>query len=156
LIISRPQYVPRLTGVAAACASAPAIALTVWCAAVAGAAVFGRTPGFWTGGALTLSEAAALRDQGEVARQVEAGADPNREYDVRPGVLAIDRAIPLEAAVAARRAEIVTVLMHEGATLNESGWRRLHCAAVETETADVVRAIDELKPGDASLLPCPP
>ena len=46
-------------------------------------------------------------------------------------------------------------LMQEGATLNESGWRRLHCAAVETRAADVVRAIDELKPVDASLLPCP-
>ena len=146
---------PRLTAVAAACAAAPAIALTVWCAATAGAVLFGRTPEFWTGGALTLSEAAALRDQGEVARQIEAGADPNREYDLRPGVLAIERAIPLEAAVAARRAEIVNVLMQEGATLNERGWRRLHCAAVETRAADVVRAIDELKPVDASLLPCP-
>ena len=46
-------------------------------------------------------------------------------------------------------------MMQEGATLNESGWRLLHCAAVETRAADVVRAIDELKPVDASLLPCP-
>ena len=146
---------PRLTGVAAACAAAPAIALTAWCAITLGAVLFGGMPAFWTGGALTLSEAAALRDQGEVARQIEAGADPNREYDLRPGVLAIDRAFPLEAAVAARRAEIVNVLMREGATLDESRWRRLHCAAVETRAADVVRAIDELKPVDASLLPCP-
>ena len=131
------------------------MALIAFCAATVGTTLFGHAPTFWQGGALTLSEAAALRDQGEVARLIEAGADPNRQYDLRPDVLAIRRATPLEAAVAARRAEIINVLMHEGATLDETGWRRLHCVAVETGAADVVRAIDVQKPADASLTSCP-
>jgi len=145
----------RLTSLPTVCAAVPALVAVGFCGAVFGAAVFGSTPTFWQGGPLTLAEAAALRDQGEVARLIESGADPDGEYDLRPDVLAIDHATPLEAAVAARRAEIIDLLMREGATLNESGWRRLHCAAVETGAADVVRAIDELKPVDASLLPCP-
>lgn len=145
----------RVTTLPALCAAIPALAAVGFCAAVVGAAVFGSTPTFWQGGPLTLAEAAALRDQGEVARLIEAGADPNRQYDLRPDVLAIRRATPLEAAVAARRAEIINLLMHEGATLNESSWRHLHCLAVETEAADVVRAIDVQKPAGASLISCP-
>jgi len=145
----------RVTTLPALCAAIPALVAVGFCGAVFGAAVFGSTPAFWQGGPLTLAEAAALRDQGEVARLVEGGDDPNREYELRPGVLAIERATPLEAAVAARRAEIINVLMHEGATLNETDWRRLHCAAVETGADDVVRAIDVQKPADASLISCP-
>jgi hypothetical protein len=37
-------------------------------------------PAFWTTNPMTLSEAAAYRDGGEVARQLEAGADPNAAY----------------------------------------------------------------------------
>jgi hypothetical protein len=137
------------------CAAIPALVAVGFSAAVFVAAVFGSTPAFWQGGPLTLAEAAALRDQGEVAKLIEGGADPNREYDLRPGVLAVDRATPLEAAVSARRAEIVSLLMHEGARLDERGWRRLHCLAVETGAIDVVRAIDVQKPADASLISCP-
>lgn len=139
----------------AICAAVPALVAVGFCGAVCGAAVFGATPAFWQGGPLTLAEAAALRDQAEVARQVEAGEDPNREYELRPGVLAINRATPLEAAVVARRAEMINLLMHEGAAPDATEWRRLHCAAVETGAADVVRAIDALRPAGASLLACP-
>lgn len=137
------------------CAAIPALVAVVFCGSVFGAALFGSTPTFWRGGALTLAEAAALRDQGEVARLIEGGADPNAEYDLRPGVLALNRATPLEAAVVARRAETVNLLMHEGATLNESGWRRLHCLAGDTGAADVVRAIDNFRPAGASQPSCP-
>ena len=145
----------RVRTLPAVCAVVPALVAVGFCGAIFGAAVFGSAPAFWQGGPLTLAEAAALRDQGEVARLVEGGDDPNREYELRPGVLAIDRATPLEAAVAARRAEMINLLMHEGATLDERGWRRLHCAAVETGADDVVDAVDELRPAGASLLSCP-
>jgi hypothetical protein len=137
------------------CAAIPALVAVGFCAAVFVAAVFGSTPAFWQGGSLTLSEAAALRDQGEVARLIEAGADPDSEYPLRPDVIATRRATPLEAAVAARRAEIVNLLMREGATMDEGSWRRLHCLAVDTGAADVVDAIDAHRPVDAAVASCP-
>jgi hypothetical protein len=44
--------------------------------------VAGR-PLVWAHAELTLSEAVALRDQGEVVRQIMEGADPNGRYRVR-------------------------------------------------------------------------
>ena len=120
------------------------------------AALFGSTPAFWQGGPLTLAEAAALRDQAEVARLIEAGADPNAEYPLRPNVLSISRATPLEAAVAARRPEIVTLLRLEGATVDEPGWHRLHCLAVEIGEGDVIEAVDTYRPATAGPGSCTP
>ena len=144
----------RLTTLPAVCAAIPALVAVGFCGAVFGAAVFGSTPTFWQGGTLTLAEAAALRDQGEVARLIEAGADPNGEYALRPDVLATTRATPLEAAVDARRPEIVQLLMHEGATVDEHGWRHLHCLAVDTGAADVVEAVDAYRPAAAAVVSC--
>ena len=146
---------PRLTHLLAACVAAPTVAATAFCAALLGAAVFGNTPTFWKGGALTLAEAAALRDQGEVARLIEAGADPDAEYALRPDVLATRRAIPLEAAVAARRPEIVTLLMHEGATMDEPRWRHLHCLADDIGDANVLQAVDVYRPPTGAAPSCP-
>ena len=41
----------------------------------------------WRWEPLNLSEAAALRDAGEVARLLDEGRDPNRAYVVRAGLL---------------------------------------------------------------------
>jgi hypothetical protein len=122
------------------CVALPAIIAT---------AVAAASPLFWKGGSLTLSEAAALRDAGEVARQIASGADPNAAYPLRPGVLAASSLTPLEAAVGSRRAEIVDVLLTHGATVNAGGWRRLHCFAVRTGASDVVSMLDRYKPADA-------
>ncbi len=72
---------------------------------------------FWSSGAMTLSEAAAYRDGGEVARQLEAGANPNAVFPVRRGaVRGRIEATPIEAAEAAGRGEIVQLLREAGAT----------------------------------------
>ena len=112
-------------------------------------AVAAASPLFWKGGSLTLSEAAALRDAGEVARQIASGADPNVAYPLRPGVLAASTLTPLEAAVGSRRAEIVDLLLMHGATVDAAGWQRLHCFAVRTGASDVVGMLDRYKPADA-------
>ena len=144
----------RLTTLPVVCAAAPPVMATVFCAGMLGAGLLGNTPAFWNGGTLTLAEAAALRDQGEVARLIEAGADPNREYALRPDILATTRTTPLEAAVAARRPEIVQLLMREGATMDEGRWRHLHCVAIDIGAADVIQAIDAYRPPTASAASC--
>lgn len=146
----------RLTTLPAVCAAIPALVAVGFCGAVLGAAVFGYTPTFWQGGPLTLAEAAALRDQGEVARLIEAGADPNGEYPLRPDVLAVSRATPLEAAVLARRPEIIQLLMREGAAVDERTWRHLHCVAAEIGQNDVIDAIDAYRPATAGTFSCTP
>jgi len=98
---------------------------------------------------LTLSEAAALHDQGELVRLIAAGSDPNAVYPLRADVLAVRALTPLEAAVGARRPEMVELLMHHGATVDPNAWRRLHCFAIATGAADVVQTVDRFRPADS-------
>lgn len=132
-----------------ACALPALVAVGVSAAIIVNAAA-GGSPPFWRGGPLTLSEAAALRDQGEVARLTLSGSDPNAAYSLRPGILAAASLTPLEAAVGARRAEMVELLMLHGATVDETSWRRLHCFALRTGAADVVEMLDRRKPANAT------
>ena len=72
---------------------------------------------FWLWEPLNLAEAAALRDRGEVARLLAEGRDPNATYRVRRGFIR-DYPVemtPMAAAVAARRDEIVQILLDGGA-----------------------------------------
>jgi hypothetical protein len=79
-------------------------------------AVWGMHP-FWAWEPLNLAEAAALRDSGEVARLLAEGEDPNATYMVRGGFVR-DHPVqmtPSAAALAARRDEIVQLLLDGGA-----------------------------------------
>ena len=134
----------------AICAALPACAAVVVSAAIIVSAAAGINVPFWQGGSLTLSEAAALRDSGEVLRLILSGADPNTVYSLRPGVLAASSLTPLEAAVSARRAEIVELLFRHGARVDGFGWRHLHCLAVDEGAGDVVERLDRYKPATAA------
>jgi hypothetical protein len=93
----------------------PLAALLAFRVFLVAASLAGRPP-FWTTEPLTLSEAAAFRDGGEVARLLATGADPNATYPVRRGaVRGRIEATPLEAAQAAGRYEIVQLLRDAGA-----------------------------------------
>lgn len=94
----------------------PAVVLAIARLVLLALAVQGAHP-FWPWERLTLSEAAALRDAGEVSRLLAEGQDPNRRYEVRRGFLKSGalHITPMEAAVAARRPEIVQLLLDGGA-----------------------------------------
>jgi hypothetical protein len=141
-----PNRVARLVPV---CAAAPALAAVAVSAAIVVMAVMNEAPPFWRGGSLTLSEAAALHDQGELVRLIASGSDPNAVYPLRADVLAVRALTPLEAAVGARRPEMVELLMRHGAAVDSDAWRRLHCFAVATGDADVVQTLDRFRPADS-------
>ena len=139
----------RMRRVLAACAAAPPLVALAINVAILIPGAAGGTPPFWRGGALTLSEAAALHDQGELVRLIAAGSDPNARYALRPGVLAARSLTPLEAAVGARRAEVVDLLMLHGATMDANNWTRLHCLAIQTGASDMVETVDRYRPNVA-------
>jgi hypothetical protein len=94
----------------------PPVALAIVRAAFLAMAFAGAHP-FWQWQPLTLSEAAALRDSGEVARLLADGQDPNGVYSVREGFLNNGPAslTPVQAARANHRDEIVQLLIDGGA-----------------------------------------
>ena len=99
-------------------AGAPLAALMLARVVLIALSLAGR-PLFWATEPLTLAEAAAVRDGGEVARLIADGADPNARYRVRRGMVRGRlEATPLEAARAARRPEIVQLLLDSGARSN--------------------------------------
>lgn len=110
---------------------------------------------------LTLAEAAALRDEAEVMRQIRHGADPNLAGRVRPGVIRDEAYLltPLEAATAARHVEVVRLLVRGGAELNDTNLPVLVCLARENGADDIVVFLSEHAPvglrADCDRVPLP-
>ena len=97
----------------------PQIALAVVSVVLIGLGWFDRNP-FWAPTMLTLSEAAALRDQAAAVVLLEGGADPDRMYSIRAGITA-DRALeltPVQAAIREDRPEMVDLLLSHGLRAN--------------------------------------
>jgi hypothetical protein len=86
--------------------------------------------GLWPPDEVTLSEAAATRNNAEAVRLIGWGADPNRPTRVRDGLLTNGYAVtikPIEAAVGAQRADSVRVLLVYGALVDRDELRVLRC-----------------------------
>ena len=115
---------------------------------------FGLDP-LWRVEPLTLAEAAALRDNGEVVRLIDAGEDPNGAGTVRAELLHNDplTVTPLEAAVGSDRVDMMEVLLDHGAVLDAATWTRLMCFATAIE-ADESRALLEQRRPDGASLAC--
>ena len=86
--------------------------------------------GLWPSDDVTLAEAVATRNNAEALRLIDQGADPNRPGRVRNGLLTNGYAIdilPVEAAVAAQRADTLRMLLANGAIVDERELRVLRC-----------------------------
>jgi hypothetical protein len=118
-------------------------------------ALTGRHP-LWPEVALTLSEAAALRDAAGVVRLVEDGHDPNERLPVRPGILKSYALVvsPLEAAVGARRVQMFSLLLGHGAKIDSSNRMVLKCFAMKERVVDIVDLISTSEDGAVEEVSC--
>ena len=105
--------------------SIPVVALAVSGTVTLVLAVGGDNP-LWRAEPLNLSEAAALRDRGEVARLLETGANPQLMQRVRRGFLyqRPTQLTAVDAAVLADRPEILRLLLDSGLSLDAATWPR--------------------------------
>ena len=86
--------------------------------------------GLWPPDDVTLSEAAATRNNAEAVRLIDSGADPNEPSRVRAGLLTSGYAVtikPIEAAVGAQRADSLQTLLANGAAADQEELRVLRC-----------------------------
>jgi len=147
---------------------------TAICAAVPGfvvAAVFGLSgiaalvtgePLIWPPEEATLSQATALRDQGEVIRLIMLGTDPNRPSLVdgvfRPGEAVM--LTPLEAAVITRELHIVELVADYGGAVGDNNAAVLQCLAAGVRADAVhdylVRAAGGVRSCEGVTLPWQP
>ena len=108
-------------------------------------ALFGDRPLVWRARPVTLSEAIANRDQGEVVRQVGTGVSLDGRYDVYD-VIKRGRhtpATPLEAAIATREDYMFELGLAYGAHLGPDNARGLFCLAEAEKATDIRDALRE-------------
>jgi len=127
--------------------TAPVVVLAFACAVALLLSARGSNP-LWRTEPLNLSEAAALRDNGEVARLLAAGADPRAARSVRGGFLYEyeARLTPAEAAILSDRPELLQLLLDFGLSFDRDEWTRAWCTAAGTETKAV---LERVRPPDA-------
>lgn len=86
--------------------------------------------GLWPPDDVTLSEAVATRNNAEIVRLIESGANPNQPSPVREGLLTSGYAVtvkPVEAAVGAQRADSLRTLLANGAAVDHEELKVLRC-----------------------------
>jgi len=91
--------------------------------------------GLWPPDTVTLSEAAATRNNAEAVRLIESGANLDQPSSVRDGLLTSGYAVtikPVEAAVGAQRADSLRTLLANG-------------AAVDLEELSVLRCLEQTR-----------
>jgi hypothetical protein len=133
--------------------SAPVVLLAVAFVVTLALSMSGDNP-IWRIEPLNLSEAAALRDRGEVARLLAAGADARAPMSVRGGFLYQDQTTltPAEAAVLADRPEILQLLLDYGLVLDGEHWSGVWCVAPSDEIRGVLESV---RPANAAAACAP-
>jgi hypothetical protein len=123
--VGLPRAEPRGIGNSIALA-----AVMVPCIVLALLSVWWTVAGLWPPDEVTLSEAVATRNNAEALRLIRLGANPNEASRVRGGLLTSDYDVavtPVEAAVGAQRADLLRMLLANGATIDEREMRVLRC-----------------------------
>jgi hypothetical protein len=124
----------------------PGALVAVWSLLLSVMTVAGANP-YWEQQPVNISEAAALRDGATVVNLIRQGADPREPHPVRAGAL-FDREItltPLEAAVAARRPEVVDAILW-ARPLDASRWPEIACLAGSVDDDDIRRVVAAHRP----------
>ncbi|HEY6361640.1 MAG TPA: hypothetical protein VIX63_11080, partial [Vicinamibacterales bacterium] len=101
----------------------------------------------WSDRPINVSEAAAMRDRATMIRLIDEGSDPTKAYPVPPGIVSarLRYLTPLEAAIAARRSEVVDLLLWRMEVREDSVLARAWCLARHIRAADVVRAVERYR-----------
>jgi hypothetical protein len=118
--------------------AAPGAALTIMSAWWTLASIGGG--GLWPPDRVNLAEAIATRNNAEALRLIEHGADPNRPERVRDGLLTNGYDVevrPVEAAVAAQRADSLRMLLSNGASVDEVELKVLRCLEAQRHDSGV-------------------
>jgi len=106
------------------------VAVTLPCVVFAMLSAWWAVVPLWPPDEVTLSEAVATRNNAEALRLIRLGANPNQASRVRGGLLTSDDdadVTPVEAAVGAQRADVLRMLLANGATIDEKEMRVLRC-----------------------------
>jgi hypothetical protein len=101
--------------------------------------------GLWPPDDVTLSEAVATRNNAEALRLIERGSDPNRAGHVREGLLTNGYdvvVLPVEAAVAAQRADSLRMLLANGVSVDERELQVLRCLEQARRDSGVREILD--------------
>ena len=128
----------------------------VWIAGVAAIVLLAIATGyrpFASPSDLTLSEAAALRDGLEITRLIRLGANPNARASVRRDIIRSTplELTPLEAAVAIRRADVMALLVREGARIDVASYPVLQCLAEFQKAGEVIDYLEKAAPAAAPV-----
>ena len=128
-------------------AAVPGVVVALASVVQIGLAASGRDP-LWAVKEVTAAEAAALRDPATLARMSKEGADLRAARPVRAGVLGRTALTltPLDAAIAARRGEVVEFLLWAAPPLDVETWTRARCLAALVAEDDVSAALAKQAP----------
>ena len=134
----------------------PPVALAFAAVVLIAAGQAGANP-FWPTHAITISEAAALRDTASVAAMAESGLDLTVPRQVRPGLLDNAQPIavtPAEAAIRADRIEILALLFLRGLEADTGRARDWICLAASLNRRESLAYLSERFP-EAAAAGCP-
>ncbi len=99
----------------------------------------------WNEPALTMAEAAALKDRGTIQRLIWEGVDPNVPASVRPGILTDDERVvtPLEASMGTRTPVTMEFLLAHGARMDARLRAVMFCLATEEEAGEILEVLNK-------------
>lgn len=100
-----------------------------------------HVPRSFDGRSMTLTEATAVASHADAARLLQAGANPDAPARLRMGLVKNRASMmtPLEAATGAIRTGPVQMLLDHGATIDETNYAVLWCAATTRNNQDMLR-----------------